>query len=50
MKLPRIFSREKAAPFAQFRDMVRAEARRTHPGATAEITETGFVLNVSGGQ
>ena len=48
MKLPRLFRREKAVPFPQFRDLVRAEARRAHAGCTTEINDTGFVLNISG--
>ena len=48
MKLPRLFKREKAVPFPQFRDLVRAEARQTHAGCTTEINDTGFVLNISG--
>ena len=50
----RIFGLEigkpKAVPFQQFRDRVRAAARHSSPGATAQVTDNGFILTLSSGK
>jgi len=44
----RTFGNEKAAPFPEFRDLVRLAVRRQHPSATVENTETGLRLTLDG--
>jgi hypothetical protein len=40
--------KEKAVPFAEFRDMVRLAVRRSVPGAKVENKDDGFLLSVGG--
>ncbi len=48
MKLLGLFGKKKALPFPEFRDAVRLEVRRSNPGATAENTDSGFILRMDG--
>jgi hypothetical protein len=48
MKLFGMLGKEKPVPFPQFRDIVRLAMRRSHPGATAQNSDNGFVLTLNG--
>ncbi len=48
MKLLGIFGKQKPLSFPEFRDSVRLEVRRSNPGATAENTDSGFILRMDG--
>lgn len=48
MKLLGLFGKHKPLPFAEFRDSVRLEVRHSNPGATAENTDSGFILRMNG--